>query len=253
MTQVQGKPGVELTRGDNAYLSIVIPAYNEQRRLGPTLTAIRGFLAEQAYAAEVLVVENGSTDGTYEAACEAARHWPTLRVLRERRRGKGLAVRRGMFEATGAWRFLCDADLSMPIAQLPRFLPPAVGEADIAIGSRELPASQVTDPARRRLIGRTFNRLVRRLVLPGLRDTQCGFKCFTAAAAECVFSRQRVEGFAFDVELLVIARRHGLRIAEVPITWVHNADSRVRVGVDALRMAAELLRIRRHARRGDYD
>lgn len=252
MAQAQDEPG-PAAAGACPFLSIVIPAYNEEGRLGPTLTKIRDFLACQSYMAEVLVVENGSTDRTYDLACRIAHDWPTLRVLREPRRGKGRAVRRGMLEARGRYRFLCDADLSMPIDELPHFLPPILIDADVAIGSRELPGSYVVEPGWRRFVGRTFNRLVRALVLPGIRDTQCGFKCFSRAAAESVFSRQRLTGLTFDVELLFIARRHGLRIAEVPVRWIHDGDSRVRLGIDGARMVADLLAICRNARRGRYD
>ncbi|MCY2929290.1 MAG: hypothetical protein NTV86_07285 [Planctomycetota bacterium] len=148
---------------------------------------------------------------------------------------------------------MCDVDFSMPVEELGKFLPPALEAADVAIGSREAAGADVTDPWRRRFIGRTFNALTRLLVLPGLRDTQCGFKCFTGAAAEMIFPRLTVTGLGFDVEALAIARRGGLRIVEVPIVWRHDPDSRVRLGADPLGMAADLLKIRRHLRRGSYD
>ncbi|MCK4626041.1 MAG: glycosyltransferase, partial [Phycisphaerae bacterium] len=213
-----------------------------------------------------LVVENGSGDRTFEvaqsfgksvaantAATAPTPGHPSLRVLREEMRGKGLAVRRGMLEARGQYRFLCDADLSMPIAEVNRFLPPLLEDFDIAIGSREAPGSVVTQPASRRRIGRVFNAIVRILALPGLRDTQCGFKCFRAGVAEDVFRRQRLDSMAFDVEVLRIARGRGYRILEVPITWNFDPDSRVRLFRDSLRMVAELLTIRRNVRRGLYD
>ena len=158
-----------------------------------------------------------------------------------------------MLEAEGQFRFLCDADLSMPIAEVNRFLPPLLEDFDIAIGSREAPGAIVDQPASRRRIGRIFNAIVRLLALPGLRDTQCGFKCFRAAVAEDVFSRQRLDGMAFDVEVLRIARHRGYRIIEVPITWNFDPDSRVRLFRDSFRMVLELLTIRRNARRGLYD
>ena len=176
-----------------------------------------------------------------------------MRAIREDSRGKGRAVRRGMLEATGDYRFMCDVDLSMPVEELVKFLPPALEEADVAIGSREAVGADVTDPWPRRFIGRTFNALTRALVLPGLRDTQCGFKCFTGPAAEAIFARLTVMGLGFDVEALAIARRRGLRIVEVPIVWRHDPDSRVRMGADPLGMAADLLKIRRNVRRGLYD
>jgi len=235
------------------FLSIVIPAHNEEHRLLPTLGRIAAFLNAQPYKSEVLVVENGSSDRTFEVASEFARTWDRLRVVREARRGKGLAVRSGMRQAAGQYRFLCDADLSMPIEELAFFLPPKQADFDVAIATRESPQARVIEPLRRRMVGRVFNRLVRLLVLRGIRDTQCGFKCFTARAAEIIFPRQRLEGLTFDVEALYIARRHGLRIVEVPITWRYDADSRVRMGSDSLRMAMDLLTIRRNARNGLYD
>ena len=237
----------------DVFLSIVIPAHNEERRLIPTLEKVSAFLRRQPYSSEVLVVENGSVDRTYEVATEYARNWAALRVLREVRRGKGLAVRRGMIEAQGQFRFLCDADLSMPIDQVQRFLPPTLADFDVAIATREAAESVVIGPPRRRRMGRVFNRLVRWAALPGLRDTQCGFKCFRIEAANSIFRRQRLEGMTFDVEVLVIARRLGYRIAEVPITWQYDPDSRVRLVRDSMRMTADLLAIRWNSLRGLYD
>lgn len=235
-------------------LSIVIPAHNEETRLPATLERVLGFLSSQPYAAEVLVVENGSQDRTFEIAESFAGGQAGLRVLREADRGKGLAVRRGMLAARGEYRFLCDADLSMPIAEVNRFLPPALADFDVAIGSREAPGAVVIgQPSSRRRIGRAFNALVRLLALPGFRDTQCGFKCFRANAAEDLFRCQRLTGMAFDVEVLWIARHRNYRIVEVPITWRFDPDSRVRVFRDSFRMALELLTIRRNGRRGLYD
>ena len=249
--------------GSGVLLSLVIPAHNEESRIGGTLEQVFGFLASQSYSAEVLVVENGSEDRTYEVAESFCARLPTgggqarhgqLRLLREARRGKGLAVRRGMLEARGEFRFLCDADLSMPIEEVNRFLPPALMDVDVGIGSREAAGSVVLDlPRARRRMGRMFNALVRLLALPGLRDTQCGFKCFRAAAAEEVFSLQRLGGMAFDVEVLWIARHLGYRLEEVPITWRFDADSRVRLVRDSFRMALDLLTIRRNGRRGLYE
>ncbi len=193
------------------FLSIVIPAHNEEYRLPPSLQKIVDFLETQSYSAEVVVVENGSQDRTLEIAREFARQTPYLHVVNEAARGKGLAVRRGMLEAQGEYRFICDADLSMPIDQVNRFLPPALLHADVAIGSREITGSmRYHEPAYRHLIGRGFNSIVRWMALPGLQDTQCGFKCFSAQAANDVFSRQSLTGMSFDVEILFIARQAGL-------------------------------------------
>ena len=237
------------------FLSIVIPAHNEARRLPASLEKILAFLATQPYDAEVVVVENGSTDDTLALAQQfAAERNGIIRVIHEARRGKGLAVRRGMLEAKGEYRFLADADLSMPIEELPRFLPPVLADFDIAIASRELPGSRrVDEPPYRHLVGRMFNLMVQALALPGLRDTQCGFKCFRADVAEDLFSRQTLEGMSFDVEVLFVARRRGYRIVEVPITWYFDPDSRVRLVRDSLRMGLDLLTVRYNAWRGVYD
>jgi glycosyltransferase involved in cell wall biosynthesis len=249
----QPNPVSKAKPGGGVFLSIIIPAHNEERRLPGTLEKVLAFLASQPYAAEVLVVENGSADRTAEVAESFAARRHNVRVLREVRRGKGLAVRRGMLEARGEFRFLCDADLSMPIEQVNRFLPPALDGVDVAVGSREAPGSEVIDSPMRRKIGRTFNLFVRMLGLTSLRDTQCGFKCFRAAVAEDVFTRQRLEGMAFDAEVLYVARRRGYRIAEVPITWRIDADSRVRLFQDSLNMGKDLLVIRWNGWRGFYD
>ena len=236
------------------FLSLIIPAHNEAQRLPNTLDRVLAFLRTQPYEAEVLVVENGSSDATYEIAqAYAARHG-NLRVLQETERGKGLAVRRGMLAARGAYRFMADADLSMPIEELPRFLPPRLTDFDIAIASREAPgAVRYGEPAYRHLVGRIFNGMVRLLALPGLQDTQCGFKCFRGEVAEDVFRYQTLTGMSFDVEVLFIARRRGYRIVEVPIPWYFDPDSRVRLVQDSLRMAWDLLTIRWNAWRGRYD
>ncbi len=236
------------------FLSIVIPAHNEETRLPPSLEKIDRFLTTQPYTAEVVIVENGSNDRTLEVARSYAAHAPYLRVLHETRRGKGLAVQRGMIEAHGEYRFICDADLSMPIEQVNRFLPPALPHFDVAIGSREVKGSvRYHEPHYRHLIGRVFNTMVRLAALPGLQDTQCGFKMFRAAVAEEVFSRQTLTGMSFDVEVLFIARRMGYTIHEVPIDWYFDPDSRVRLAEDSLRMFSDLMTIRRNADRGVYD
>ncbi len=237
------------------FLSIVIPAHNEARRLPGTLQQVLGFLAHQPYRAEVVVVENGSTDDTLALARRFQEAYPdVVRVFHETRRGKGLAVRRGMLEARGVYRFLADADLSMPIEELPRFLPPQLTDFDVAIASRELPDSRrVGEPAYRHIVGRAFNLMVQALALPGFRDTQCGFKCFRGEVAEDLFRRQTLEGMSFDVEILFVARRRGYRIVEVPITWRFDPDSRVRLVHDSLGMAIDLLTIRWRALRGRYD
>lgn len=238
----------------NPYLSIIIPAHNEENRLPSTLEQVFDFLAKQSYTAEVVVVENGSRDRTYEIARDFAKQDENLRVVQNEQRGKGLAIQRGVKEATGTYLFLCDADLSMPIEEIKKFLPPQLASVDVAIASREAPgAVRYDEPAYRHITGRVFNTLIRWLVLPGLQDTQCGFKCIRAEVAREIFPYQTLTGWAFDVELLYIARRRGYRLVEVPIDWYFNADSKISVVRDSWRMFLDLLRIRRNARNGLYD
>ncbi len=235
-------------------LSLIIPAYNEESRLPSTLERIFAFLAEQPYSAEVLIVENGSQDRTLEIAQDYARQLDCLRVFSLKARGKGRAVQHGMLHAAGDFCFMCDADLSMPVEEINRFLPPVLEDFDIAIASREAPgAIRFNEPAYRHLVGRIFNQMIRAVALPGLQDTQCGFKCFRREVARQVFARQTLTGWSFDVEVLYIARRRGYRIVEVPIHWYFNPDSKVRVLRDATRMALDLVTIRLNARRGVYD
>ena len=236
------------------FLSIVIPAHNEERRLPDTLEQVFGFLQAQAYTAEVLVVENGSQDNTLKIAQDFAASCPPCRVLQADGRGKGLAVRVGMIAAHGQYRFMCDADLSMPIAEVNRFLPPARANFDIAIASREAPGSiRYHEPAYRHWGGRGINLIIRTLALPGLHDTQCGFKCFRASAAKDLFAHQTLTNWSFDIELLYIARRRGYRIAEVPIPWYYSPETKISPVRDALQMISDIITIRRNARRGLYD
>ncbi len=236
------------------FLSIIIPAHNEQKRLAASLEKIAAFLQAQPYPAEVIVVENGSTDRTLAIARQAAKTMRNLAVIHEPGRGKGLAVRRGMLAARGEYRFFADADLSMPIGEVNRFLPPALKGVEVAIASREANgAIRYNEPGYRHFTGRVFNGLVRWLVLPGLQDTQCGFKCFRGDVAQAVFARQTFNGWSFDAEVLLIARRLGYRIDEIPVPWFFNPESKVRLFRDSFRMLFDLLAIRRNAARGLYD
>jgi glycosyltransferase involved in cell wall biosynthesis len=243
----------------NPFLSLIIPAHNEAQRLPDTLQQVLDFLQSQAYTAEILVIENASQDDTLAVAEAFAAQHPRLRVLHSELGGKGRAIQRGMLEARGAYRFMCDADLSMPITELSRFLPAAAGQAlptpdyDIAIGSREAPgAVRYNEPLYRHLGGRAINLAIRLLALPGIQDSQCGFKCFSAAAAESLFRKQTLMGFSFDVEILYLARKQGLRISEVPIQWYFKAGSKVSPVRDALRMLQDVLRVRRNDWQGRY-
>lgn len=236
------------------FLSIVIPAHNEESRLPRTLEQIFEFLSRQSYTAEVVVVENGSSDRTLELAREFSRKHQNLIVLHEERRGKGNAVQRGILEAHGEYRFICDADLSMPIEELEKFLPPTLTGFDVAIGSREAPgAIRYYEPNYRHFGGRAINLLIRLLILPGLNDTQCGFKCFHASTAESLFRQQTLTGWSFDIEILYLARRKKLRVREIPIQWYYDPESKVSAVRDALRMISDIFRIHLNALHGKYD
>lgn len=237
----------------NPFVSIIIPAHNEQNRLPATLEQIFRFLEQQSFTAEVLVVENGSSDQTYELAQQFAAQHASLRVLKSKK-GKGAAVQHGMLAASGEYRFMCDADLSMPVEELLKFIPPKLQDFDIAIASREAKgAVRYNEPAYRHWGGRGINLIIQALILPGLNDTQCGFKCFRGAVAEDVFKRQTLPGWSFDIELLYVARRRGYRILEIPIHWYHSNDSKVSALRDAIRMIQDIFRIHTNARRGLYD
>lgn len=235
------------------FLSIIIPAHNEQARLPITLPRVLTHMDSRDYLTELVIVDSGSKDRTGEIAAGYAASRPDVRLLRVDQPGKGLAVRTGMLASSGDFRFICDADLSMPIEEIDRFLPPQLDAPDIAIASREAPgAVRYGEPFYRHLIGRGFNTLVRALAIPRLQDTQCGFKCFRGQVAEDVFQRQLLNGWTFDVEVLYIALRLGYQVVEVPIPWYYNAGSRVHVVSDSLAMFLDLFRIRLHDWRGDY-
>jgi dolichyl-phosphate beta-glucosyltransferase len=238
----------ELPEGRSAVdLSMVIPAYNEARRLPPTLARLRDYLEAGPDTYEVLVVDDGSTDDTVSVARAVAREWPKLEVLTlPQNQGKGAAVREGMLHARGALRAFSDADLSTPIEELPRLRSHLGGACHVAIASRDAPGSdiQVHQPRWREFMGRTYNRILRLLVLPGIRDTQCGFKLFTSEAAEACFAPLETFRFGFDAEVLVRAHRRGWEIAEVPVQWRHVEESRVGGIGDALRMLYDLVMLR---------
>jgi dolichyl-phosphate beta-glucosyltransferase len=210
-------------------LSVVIPAFNEERRLPGTLAKILPFLRARGESFEVVVVDDGSTDRTAAVARDAG---PEVRVLENPgNRGKGYSVRNGMLNARGAWRLMTDADLSTPIEDLDA-LKRALDGAEIAIASRAVEGANVEkhQSMMRDSSGRCFNLIVRVLHLPGIHDTQCGFKLFSAAAAEAAFREARLDGFAFDVEALVLARRAGFTIREVAVTWRNDEQTRVSFG-----------------------
>ncbi len=238
---------------ERPFLSIIIPALNEQRRLAENLPKIDAFLSAQSYSAEVIVVENGSTDHTVEVVQRFAQDHPYVKLYAGEPRGKGRAVKRGMLAACGDYRFICDADLSMPIQELAKFLPPELDHYDVAIGSREEPnAHRYGEPIRRHLIGRVANLLIKLLAVRGFEDTQCGFKAFSRAAAEDLFAVQQTNGVGFDVELLYIAQKRGYKIVEVPINWYYDAESKMRLFQDLLGVIGEIMQVRRNWKNGLY-
>jgi dolichyl-phosphate beta-glucosyltransferase len=232
------------------FLSLVIPAYNEALRLPDTLSRCLAFLESWNHTWEIVVVDDGSIDRTASIVEEFHARDERVRLVRGAHQGKGSAVRTGMLSASGHWRFFADADLSMDLSELPKFFDQP---ADVALASREAEGAQrIGEPFGRHLVGRIFNLCVRALVVPGIHDTQCGYKLFSEEATRALFSASRVNGFAFDVELIFLARRAGLRVREIPIVWRHKPGSRVRMrsGLDAFR---QLLEIRRNAVLGHYD
>jgi dolichyl-phosphate beta-glucosyltransferase len=238
----------------NPFLSIVIPAHNEEKRLPPSLAKIDAFLSQQTYTYEVIVVENGSHDRTSDVVRTFAQTHPYVRLIEVQTRGKGLAVKAGMLEACGEYRFICDTDLSMPIEEIAKFLPPQASGYDVLIGSREgKEARRIGEPEVRHLMGRILNFIVKVAAVPDFEDTQCGFKMFHRHAAEDLFRVQRMTGIGFDVELIFVAKRRGYRIKDVPITWYYDADSRMKLVQDSLRILLEIWEIRQNWRRGLYD
>ena len=229
-------------------LSIIVPAYNEEARLPPTLERLHAFLSQQPMRYEIVVVDDGSKDNTCAVVEAHAKRIPHLRLVRQLpNKGKGAAVRMGMLAARGQIRVMCDADCSMPPEQLPRLLAPIIAcKAQIAIGSRyaEGAKTDIKQPFYRVLWSRLANKVIQRSLVPGIRDTQCGFKLFDGAAAHELFRVARVDRFAWDVEILYLARRRGMAIAEVPVLWFNSPESKVRVVRDAIQTLWDVARIR---------
>jgi len=239
-------------------LSVVIPAFNEAGRLGRTLAHARAVLQDAPWPAEVLVVVDGSTDGTAALVTAAALDGgavPVRLFAEPVNRGKGYCVRRGMLEADGDVRLFCDADLATPIEQALAFAEAVLSGADVVIASRRAAGAELRrrQPWLRATLGQAFSALVGRTLLAGITDSQCGFKAFSAAAAEAVFRRQTIDQFCFDVEVLVIARRLGLRVVERGVPWADGAGTRVRAFRDGAVMLGDLVRIGWRLSRGDYE
>src|ERR1700690_1320209 len=235
--------------------TFVIPAYNESVRLGPTLHALLRYTQEQDWDAEILVVDDGSTDDTAQIVRESSQAHPQIRLVQNPgNRGKGYSVRNGMLHARGDICLFTDADLSSPMTEAQKLFDAIAQGADVAIGSRWLRSELQTErqPLYRQAFGRIFN-LVPRIVL-GLRfaDTQCGFKAFRHAAAQRIFPLQKIERWGFDPEILYLAQRAGLQVEEVPVVWAHSEGTRLNPFRDGMRMFVEVLRIRWNAIVGAY-
>lgn len=241
-------------QSNNFYLALIIPAYNEASRIQDTLHNILNYLVHQSYSWEVIVVDDGSTDSTADLVRSVSKVEPRIKLISTVHRGKGSAVGIGMLETNAEHRFLCDADLSMPIEQLDRFLPPKCSDYDIAIGSREIEGSKrIGEPVSRHIMGRIYNFLVRYLAVPGIADTQCGFKMIKGTVADKLFANQKIQGFAFDVELLFRAYKSKYKIMEIPIDWYHEPQSKVNRFKDSIVMAMDVIKVRWHHATGSYN
>jgi len=242
--------------GGEPHLSIVIPAYNEEQRLDASLEQIAAYLETENIHAEILVVDDGSTDGTARLAARALTGYEGRVLLNDENRGKGFSVRRGCLEARGRWLLLSDADLSAPIEEYAKLAAAARDhDLDIAFGSRGLPDSviEVRQNLVREYMGKSFNLLMRRLTGLPFRDTQCGFKLMDRKRVRPIFESMVVDRFAFDVELLFLAVRFGLRVREIPVVWRNEPLSRVSMLSDPLNMLYDVARVRWRFRRGAYN
>ena len=239
------------------YLSVIIPAYNEERRIGKTLRAIAAYLSQQPFASEVIVVDNASTDNTTGAARAHEHEFSRLTLLNEERKGKGDAIRAGMLAASGRVRLFTDADNSTDISHFDKMRPLFNQGYDVVICSRDAKdvagATQAVPQAwHKRMLGNIGNLFIQLVAVPGIWDTQCGFKAFRQTAAERIFSAARIEKFGFDVEALALARRFGYRIGIVPAYWVNDAESRVSLK-SYLEVFWEVARVRYYLLTGAYD
>ena len=235
------------------FLSVIIPAYNESARIVATLEALSLYLRAQPFTWEVITVDDGSEDDTAAIVEQWSAGKARFKLERIPHAGKGAAVRHGMLAARGEYRFMCDADLAMPIDHLSDFLKYMSEGNDIVIGSRQIAgANRYGEPQSRHLLGRAFNKLVQMLAVRGFHDTQCGFKCFSAAAADALFPFQRTTGWGFDVELLFLAKKRGMRVLEIPIDWRHDADSRLSPASAGVNMLRDVLEVRWRSMLGRY-
>lgn len=237
---------------DRTYLSIIIPAYNEEYRLPKTLERLTNFCDANPFGTEIIVVDDGSTDDTLKVIEDAKRTEQSIKIVRLKHHGKGHAVKHGMLNATGDYMLLTDADLSVPIDDV-HYLLNLIPQPDIAIGSREVEGSErIGEPPYRHIMGRIFNKLVNILTGLEFQDTQCGFKLFRKSSTQEIFNQQKTNGFGFDVELLFLAERKELTITEVPVTWTYQEESRVKPVRHSLEMVKDAIMIRWRYLVGSY-
>ncbi len=240
---------------EDCFLSIVIPAYNEEKRLLSTLDQICKYLSRQNYPYEVIVVDDGSTDNTLQIARDFANSNGHIVVLTNgQNMGKGCTVRNGMLSAKGEYVFFTDADLSTPIEELEKCLPYLINSYDVVIGSRSLPGSVILvhQPWYREKMGKIFNFMVNMMLLNGIIDTQCGFKGFKREVVQKVFGRCKINGFSFDVEALYLSRKFNYKIKEIPIRWRNSTLSKVNPVKHSIQMFKDLLNIKIKDFKGCY-
>lgn len=228
----------------NPYLSLIIPAYNEESRIEKSLDSACTYLSNKDYTFEIIVVDDGSSDSTARIAGDY--HKNVLLFQQPNNMGKGAAVRRGMIESTGDFRIFTDADFSTPIYEVEKILTGLLNGSDICIGSRAIDPGMIKEhqPFYREFMGKSFNKIVQLMLFNGIKDTQCGFKGFTRKAALEIFPKAKIDGFSFDVEILYLAKKAGLSISQVPVEWYNDNRSRVNPVSDSISMLIELFKIR---------
>ena len=241
---------------EKVFLSIVIPAYNEEKRIPRTCERIISYLDNAGYSAEVIIVDDGSTDRTVDVSVDIlSTGVPVLVTGNAVNQGKGSAIRKGMLAARGEYVLFMDADMSTPIEELARLLPEMRKGYDIVIGSRKIPGADITvhQPRFREFLGKMFSLFSRIMTVWSINDFTCGFKCFRKSCVHDIFSRQKLDGWGYDTEILYIAHRLGLNIKEVPVHWCDSAETKVRLWRDVVLSATDLVRIRVNSFLGKYE